>query len=1022
MFKSINAFNQDISGWDVSNVTNMSFMFAYSPTYNQPLNAWGSKTSKVTTMHEMFRGAALFNQDLSSWDVSKVTTMFAMFYGATNFNQDLSSWNVSSVVNMQFMFFSANAFNGNITNWNVSNVTNMLGMFQNATNFNQNIGVWNVSNVTTMSSMFNAASNFNQDISGWNVSNVTTMANMFQSANSFNQNIGIWNVGNVTTMASMFLSNTKFNQNISGWNVIKVTNMANMFAYASVFNQPLNGWGTKTGSVTNMQEMFRQAILFNQDINSWDVSKVTTTVLMFYLANNFNQNLNFWDVSNLVNPSRMFEGNTAFNGNISNWNFTSDLAKTVNMSSMFNGATAFNQNIGNWNMKRVNNISTMFQNATKFNQNIGSWDISSATLAGNFLSGGKLSRNNYDALLLGWSSLDPGETSIPSSLTIHFGTSKYSNEPNIVAARAYLTDTKGWTITDGDMESDLTAPIITTRALASNNSTFSVTFSKRVYNTAFGTGNLTVSSFAFSLTGGVATLSSTTPISLSTTDNITFTLGIGFSVPANGTETITISPVVASIFDFAGNEATVVQSNNTANLYDLTPAIITGPSSSTGSTSSISLPENKTPVFTFTANEAVTWSLGTSGDWNKFSINSSGIVSFISAPDFETPNSINSSNIYVLDVKATDATGNISTQNLTITVTDVAPATLSNFNSIVKTSFESPFNLTAPTTNSTGAIIYTSSNPSVATISGTTVNYVGSGVSTITASQAYDEDYDNQIISAILTITSVSVVTKNGQITGTNPTFVNKNGAINTNFGINKNGESKQINSSDLAPGIFLHLDASNITSYSGSGTAWNDLSGNGNNGTLKNGVSYSSSNNGFLIFDGTNDYVVTDTNLDLSSTDKLTIQLILKTASTATAMVLEHSVDWNSNNAFGILSTSNKMQITDHNQNYNVYNSVAAINDNNWHLLSTTMDRSLGANDQSLIYIDGNAPNKVNVPGLNSDNNGNFTSHKLYLSSRAGSAHFYSGNIAQVLIYKRVLTADEILQNFNAVKIKYGL
>lgn len=63
-------------------------------------------------------------------------------------------------------------------------------------------------------------------------------------------------------------------------------------------------------------------------------------------------------------------------------------------------------------------------------------------------------------------------------------------------------------------------------------------------------------------------------------------------------------------------------------------------------------------------------------------------------------------------------------------------------------------------------------------------------------------------------------------------------------------------NTSIVRNGLVLHLDAANTKSYTGSGTAWKDLSGNGNNGTLVNGPTYNSNNKGSLAFDGTNDYV----------------------------------------------------------------------------------------------------------------------------------------------------------------------
>ena len=61
-----------------------------------------------------------------------------------------------------------------------------------------------------------------------------------------------------------------------------------------------------------------------------------------------------------------------------------------------------------------------------------------------------------------------------------------------------------------------------------------------------------------------------------------------------------------------------------------------------------------------------------------------------------------------------------------------------------------------------------------------------------------------------------------------------------------------------VTDGLVLNLDAGNPQSYPGSGTTWTDLSGNGNNGTLLNGVGYDSDNGGSLVFDGSNDYVTT--------------------------------------------------------------------------------------------------------------------------------------------------------------------
>jgi hypothetical protein len=380
--------------------------------------------------------------------------------------------------------------------------------------------------------------------------------------------------------------------------------------------------------------------------------------------------------------------------------------------------------------------------------------------------------------------------------------------------------------------------------------------------------------------------------------------------------------------------------------------------------------------------------------------------------------SVDAVRIWNADITGTEVSDLNNTDNIAI-----AAPSITNFNDVTKTYFDASYTIAAPTSNSTGAFTYSSSNLDVATISGTTVTIVGAGTATITATQEADATYSSGSISSTLTVSTVSIVTKNGEFSTTNFNYVNKNGAIGGDFGVNKNGLAIQTKSYDLiTSGLVMHLDAGNAASYPGAGTTWMDLSGNGNHGTLQNEVTYNSANNGSLVFDGINDYFVTDTNLDLSDTDKLTIQLIVKTtASTAERMIMEHSVNWNSNNSFGTLATSSdKMQFTDHNQGYNVLNTTESITDNNWHLISITSDRSLGATNQSLIYIDGNA-SSVENPYL-IDNSGNYADVPLYLSSRAGTNYFFNGNIAQVLIYKRVLTAEEIQQNFNAVKLKYGL
>ena len=113
-----------------------------------------------------------------------------------------------------------------------------------------------------------------------------------------------------------------------------------------------------------------------------------------------------------------------------------------------------------------------------------------------------------------------------------------------------------------------------------------------------------------------------------------------------------------------------------ADVDDVKP-VITGPSGGAGSnTSIVSINENSTAVHSFSATDvdttaAATWTLNGGADASLFSITSAGVLSFDSAPDYETPGSASSSNSYEVVVNASDGT-NSDNQTVTVTVSDVS--------------------------------------------------------------------------------------------------------------------------------------------------------------------------------------------------------------------------------------------------------------------------------------------------------------------------------------------------------------
>jgi len=190
---------------------------------------------------------------------------------------------------------------------------------------------------------------------------------------------------------------------------------------------------------------------------------------------------------------------------------------------------------------------------------------------------------------------------------------------------------------------------------------------------------------------------------------------------------------------------------------DSTAPTITGPSSATGATSSISISENTTSVQTFTANELVTWSKsGTDGSF--FSISAGGVVT-ITSRDFESPADSGGDNTYVVIVTATDAALNTTNQTVTITITNVNEAPTISINSSNAT------HAITQAENSTSVVTYTATDVDAGasllfSISGTdaadfAINS-SSGVLTFASSPDFEAPADSDVNNQYVVIITVS--------------------------------------------------------------------------------------------------------------------------------------------------------------------------------------------------------------------------------------------------------------------------
>lgn len=206
MFYGCKYFNQDISGWDTSRVTDMSGTFSFATSFNQNINSWD--TSRVTDMSRMFEGATVYNQPLNNWNTANVINLESMFNKAVAFNQNINSWDTSKVITMRGMFSGTILFNQPLDAWNTSRVTSFSTMFSSTKVFNSPLNTWDTSSAETMSRMFYLAENFNKPLSNWNTSRVNNMFEMFYKATSFNQDLSSWDVSRFGSEPSDFALNT----------------------------------------------------------------------------------------------------------------------------------------------------------------------------------------------------------------------------------------------------------------------------------------------------------------------------------------------------------------------------------------------------------------------------------------------------------------------------------------------------------------------------------------------------------------------------------------------------------------------------------------------------------------------------------------------------------------------------------------------------------------------------------------------------------------------------------------------
>jgi hypothetical protein len=211
-----------------------------------------------------------------------------------------------------------------------------------------------------------------------------------------------------------------------------------------------------------------------------------------------------------------------------------------------------------------------------------------------------------------------------------------------------------------------------------------------------------------------------------------------------------------------------------------------------------------------------------------------------------------------------------------------------------------------------------------------------------------------------------------------------------------------------VTDGLLLYLDSSQLTSYPKSGTDWFDLCDNNNNGTLVNGVGFSTVNGGSILFDGVNDYINTSYS-SIIGTNPRTFSIWFKPNITQNKNLLGYG-DPVASKMWDIILYQGNVGV-------HIYSSGAEA--------GTPYTTGVW---QNIVFTYTHPTIKSYMNGVykNVYNNNNInTGTQNVLTIARGvftSYHHFNGEMNLIQIYNRELTSSEILQNYNATKDRFGL
>jgi hypothetical protein len=206
--------------------------------------------------------------------------------------------------------------------------------------------------------------------------------------------------------------------------------------------------------------------------------------------------------------------------------------------------------------------------------------------------------------------------------------------------------------------------------------------------------------------------------------------------------------------------------------------------------------------------------------------------------------------------------------------------------------------------------------------------------------------------------------------------------------------------------GLVMYVDAANTRSYSGTGLTTNGLVG-GVGGALVNGTGFSTTDDGYFIFDGSNDYINFG-NSSLLQQSSGTISAWTKTSAPGGGFrgIIAKQL------AYGLFYADSVLVTFDWGTGA-TRSTGLNISDNTWK--NVVMTYQSGVTNGTIVYLNGVSVLTTTITIFNQTSN-------LFGGAEANASQYAACQVASFNMYSRVLTPQEILQNYNALKRRYRL